>query len=100
MQCPSCSAVESLHTIAESLPGLLAESSPSAARAAMMRDSGDSAEQEEVSMCNACCLHALLLERFTRMVCLGGCRAVSVLPSETLTDVGKWCSHRACVADM
>lgn len=40
--------MESLHTIAESLPGLL-EGSPSAARAALLRDSGGSAKQEDYS---------------------------------------------------
>lgn len=43
-----CSAVESLHTIAESLPGLLAEGSPSAVRAAMMANSAHQGEESNV----------------------------------------------------
>jgi hypothetical protein len=40
--------VESLHTIAESLPGLLAEGSPSAVRAAMMANSAHQGEESNV----------------------------------------------------
>jgi hypothetical protein len=41
--------VESLHTIAESLPGLLAEGSPSAARAALMAASSQHEDGSHVS---------------------------------------------------
>lgn len=41
-----CSAVESLHTIAESLPGLLAEGSPGFARASSLHEP---AEQDDLA---------------------------------------------------
>lgn len=44
--------MESLHTIAESLPGLLAEGSPGAARAALLRES---AEQDDMASVRFLC---------------------------------------------